>query len=49
VKDENGNLFADSHHILSMLKNYMNQLLNVHEVSGVNQNEMHTNWAGCTE
>jgi hypothetical protein len=33
VKDENGDLFADSHNILNRWKNYFSQLLNeVHTV-----------------
>jgi hypothetical protein len=32
VKDENGDLLADSHNILSRWKNYFSQLLNVHRV-----------------
>jgi hypothetical protein len=35
VKDENGDLLADSHNIL-------NRLLNVHKVSDVRQTEIHT-------
>jgi hypothetical protein len=30
VKDENGDLLADSHNILNKWKNYFSQLLNVH-------------------
>jgi hypothetical protein len=41
VKDENGDLLADSH-ILNRWKNYFSQLLNVHRVSDVRQIEMHT-------
>jgi hypothetical protein len=37
VKDENGDLLADSHNIL----NYFSQLLNVHDVSDVGQIEVH--------
>jgi hypothetical protein len=33
VKDENGDLLADSHNILNRWKNYFSQLLNVHNVS----------------
>jgi hypothetical protein len=33
VKDENGDLLADSHNILNRWKNYISQLLNVHRVS----------------
>jgi hypothetical protein len=42
VKDENGNLLADSHNILNRWKNYFSQLLNVHNVSVVRQIEVHT-------
>jgi hypothetical protein len=35
MKDENGNLLADSHNILNRWKNYFSQLLNVHNVSDV--------------
>jgi hypothetical protein len=35
VKDENGNMLADSHNILNRWKNYFSQLLNVHIVSDV--------------
>jgi hypothetical protein len=34
VKDENGDLLADSH-IFNRWKNYFSQLLNVHNISGV--------------
>jgi hypothetical protein len=37
VKDENGDLLADSHNILNRWKNYFSQLLNVHR-----QIEIHT-------
>jgi hypothetical protein len=40
VKDENGDLLADSHNILNRRKNYYYQLLNVHSVSDVRQNYM---------
>jgi hypothetical protein len=30
VKDENGDLLADSHNVLNIWKNYFTQLLNVH-------------------
>jgi hypothetical protein len=33
VKDENGDLLADSHNALNRWKNYFSQLLNVHNVS----------------
>jgi hypothetical protein len=42
VKDENGDLLADSHSILNRWKNYYSQLLNVHRVSDVRQVEIHT-------
>ncbi|PNF29495.1 hypothetical protein B7P43_G04553 [Cryptotermes secundus] len=42
VKDENGDLLADSHNILNRWRNYFSQLLNVHRVSAVRQTEMHT-------
>jgi hypothetical protein len=41
VKDENGDLLADSHNILNRWKNYFSQLLNVHNVSDVRQIEVH--------
>jgi hypothetical protein len=37
IKDENGDLLADSHNILNRRKNYFSQLLNVHNVSDVRQ------------
>jgi hypothetical protein len=42
VKDENGDLLANSHNILNNLKNYFSQLLNVHRVSDVRQIEVYT-------
>jgi hypothetical protein len=42
VKDENGDLLADSHNILNRWKNYFSQLLNVHNISDVRQIEVHT-------
>jgi hypothetical protein len=42
MKDENGDLLVDSHHILNRWKNYFSQLLNVHNVSDVRQIEVHT-------
>jgi hypothetical protein len=42
VKVENGDLLADSHNILNRWKNYISQLLNVHNVSVVGQIEIHT-------
>jgi hypothetical protein len=41
LKDENGDLLADSHNILNRWKNYFSQLLNVHNVSDVRQIEIH--------
>jgi hypothetical protein len=42
VRDENGDLFADSNTILNRWKSYFSQLLNVHNVSDVRQIEIHT-------
>jgi hypothetical protein len=42
VKDENGDLLADSQNILNRWKNYFSQLLNVHRISDVRQIEIHT-------
>jgi hypothetical protein len=42
VKDENGNVLADSHNILNKWKNYFSQLLNVHNISDVRQIAVHT-------
>jgi hypothetical protein len=42
VKNENGDLFADSHNILNRWKNYFSQLLNEHRASDVRQIEIHT-------
>jgi hypothetical protein len=42
VKDENGDLFVDSHNILNRWENYFSQLLNMHYVSDVRQIEVHT-------
>jgi hypothetical protein len=41
VKDENGDIFADSHNILNRWKNYFSQLFNVNYVSDVRQIEVH--------
>jgi hypothetical protein len=41
VKDETGDLLADSHSNLNMWKNYFSQLLNVHNISDVRQIEVH--------
>ena len=42
VKDENGDLVADSHSILARWRNYFSQLLNVLGVNEVRQIEIHT-------
>jgi hypothetical protein len=42
VKDENGDLLADSHNILNRWNSKFSQLLNVHRVSGVRHIEIHT-------
>jgi hypothetical protein len=42
VKDEKGDLVADSHSIMVRLRNYFSQILNVHGVSDVRQAEIHT-------
>jgi hypothetical protein len=41
VKDENGDMLADSHCILNSGMNYCSQLLNVHNVSDFRQVEVH--------
>jgi hypothetical protein len=41
VKDENGDLLADSHNILNGWKNYFSQLINVHRTSDIRQIEIH--------
>jgi hypothetical protein len=41
MKDENGDLLADSHNILYRWKNYFSQVLNVHRVSDVRQIEIY--------
>jgi hypothetical protein len=41
MKDENGDLPADSQNILNKWKNYFSQLLNVHNISDVRQIEVH--------
>jgi hypothetical protein len=41
VKDENGDLLADSNNILNKWKNYFSQLLNLHIVSDVRHIEIH--------
>ena len=42
VKDEKGDLVADSHSILARWRNYFSQLFNVHGVKDVGQAEIHT-------
>jgi hypothetical protein len=42
VKDENGDLLADSRSILNKWKNYFSQLLNVYNVNYDRQIEVHT-------
>jgi len=42
VKDEKGDLVADSHSILAMCKDYFSQLLYVHGVIDVRHTEIHT-------
>jgi hypothetical protein len=42
VKDEQGDLFVDSHSVLARWKNYFSQMLNVHGVNEVRQTEIHT-------
>jgi hypothetical protein len=41
VKDENGDLLADSDNILNRWNNYFSQILNVYDVSDVMQIEKH--------
>jgi hypothetical protein len=41
VKDDNGDLFADSNNILSIWESYFSQLLNMHSISDVRHIEMH--------
>ena len=42
VKDEEGDLVADSHSVMTRWKNYFSQLLNVHGAKDVRQEEIHT-------
>ena len=42
VKDEKGDLVADSHSIMARWRNYSSQIFNVHGVSDVRQAEIHT-------
>jgi hypothetical protein len=42
VKDEKGDLVADSHSILARWRNHFSQLFNIHGVNDVRQTEVHT-------
>ena len=42
VKDEKGDLVADTHIIMARWRNYLSQLFNVHGVKDVGQAEIHT-------
>jgi hypothetical protein len=42
VKDEKGDLSADSHSILARWRNHFSKLLNIHGVNDVRQAELHT-------
>ena len=42
VKDEKGDLVADSHSIVAMWRKYFSQLSNVHGVKDVGKAEIHT-------
>jgi hypothetical protein len=42
VKDDKGDLVADSHSIVTRWRNYFSQLLNVHGANDVRQEEIHT-------
>jgi hypothetical protein len=42
VKNEKGDLIADSHSILARWRNHFSQLLNVHRVNDVGQTQVHT-------
>jgi hypothetical protein len=42
VRDEKGDLVADSHSILGRWMNHFSQLLNIHGVNDVRQTELHT-------
>ena len=42
VKDEKGDLVANTHGIMARWRNYFSQLLNVHEVKDVRQAEIHS-------
>ena len=42
VKDEKGDLVADSHSVVARWRKYFSQLFNVHRVKDVGQAEIHT-------
>ena len=42
VKDDMGDLVADSHSVLAMWRNHLSQLLNIHGVNDISQTEIHT-------
>jgi hypothetical protein len=42
VKDEKGDLVADSHSIWARWRNHFSQLLNIHRVNDVRHTEVHT-------
>jgi hypothetical protein len=42
VKDEKGDLVADSHSMLARWRNHFSQVLNIHEVNDVRQTKVHT-------
>jgi hypothetical protein len=42
VKNENGDLLADSHNIFNRQKKYFSQLLNVHNITDICQIEIYT-------
>jgi hypothetical protein len=42
VKDEKGDLFADSHSSLARWRNHVSYLLKIHGVNDVSQKELHT-------
>jgi len=42
LKEEKGDLVADSHSILARWRNHFSQLLNVHEFNHIRQTEIHT-------
>ena len=42
VKDEKGDLVADSHSVMTRRRNHFSQLLNAHGVNDVRQTEIHT-------